>query len=58
MCNNLFLDWHDEAREVIRLGLAMREAQKTYFRTRDRADLIASKQAESAFDKAAAEALK
>jgi hypothetical protein len=36
------------------LGWAMRDAQRRYFKTRDRADLIASKKTEAAFDEALA----
>ena len=41
--------------EVARPGVEMRKRQKEYFKTRTREALIASKEAESAFDKAAAE---
>lgn len=40
---------------LARLGVEMRKRQKEYFKTRTREALIASKEAESAFDKAAAE---
>ena len=42
-----------ELLEVARLGVEMRVAQNRYFRDRSKENLIASKQAESAFDKAA-----
>jgi hypothetical protein len=48
---------HEEKlRQVIRLGMQMRVAQRKYFRTRDRADLVLSKRLEKEYD-AAAEAL-
>jgi hypothetical protein len=37
--------------ELIKLGHSMRDCQNRYFKTRDRSDLIASRQAESVFDK-------
>lgn len=40
--------------DAVRLGRAMRAAQAAYFKDRSRENLIASKQAEAAFDKAAA----
>jgi 1,4-alpha-glucan branching enzyme len=52
----------DAATEIVRLratvqmGIKMRERQKAYFKTRTKDDLIASKQAEAAFDRAAKEA--
>jgi hypothetical protein len=48
----------DRLRETLLLAQLLREAQKTYFRTRDRGDLIASKEAERAFDAALNDALK
>ena len=39
--------------ELVKLAVQMRQAQRTYFRTRDRADLMKSKAFEAAFDKAA-----
>lgn len=48
----------EKLRLVIRLGIQMREAQKRYFKTRDRSDLVASKQYEKNFDLAAEEAIK
>lgn len=42
------------AREVVELGVQMRTAQKAYFRDRDKTALMAAKQAETAFDMAAA----
>lgn len=45
------------AREVVELGVQMRRAQATYFRDRDRTALLAAKQAETAFDMAAARLL-
>jgi hypothetical protein len=38
--------------EAARLGRAMRQAQAAYFKDRSRENLIASKQAEAAFDRA------
>jgi len=38
---------------ALRLGVDMREKQKTYFKDRSKENLIASKQAETAFDRAA-----
>ena len=43
---------------IIKLGIQMREAQKTYFKNRDRTDLVRSKDLEKRFDMAAAEAVK
>lgn len=43
--------------EAMKLGVAMRECQRTYFLTRKKEDLIASKQAESKFDAAAKQLL-
>lgn len=40
--------------ELIALAVKMRDAQKAYFKTHDRAALITSKQLEAQFDKAAA----
>ncbi len=37
---------------LAKLGLAMRAAQRAYFRTRSRSDLIASKDLEKSFDAA------
>lgn len=42
------------AREVVELGVQMRTAQKAYFRDRDRTALNRAKEAETAFDMAAA----
>jgi hypothetical protein len=42
----------DDALDAVRLGRIMRQAQNAYFGNRSRENLIASKQAESAFDKA------
>lgn len=42
------------AREVVELGVQMRTAQKAYFRDRDKTALMAAKNAETAFDMAAA----
>jgi len=39
--------------KALRLGVDMREKQKTYFKDRSKENLIASKQAETAFDRAA-----
>lgn len=44
-------------REVVRQGMTMRAAQKAYFADRSRENLIASKEAEKAFDVAARAAL-
>ena len=43
---------------VIKMGIAMRDKQKAYFKSRDRSDLILSKEAERLFDIAAEEAVK
>ncbi len=43
----------EELEAVLRLGVDMREKQKTYFKDRSKENLIASKQAETAFDRAA-----
>ena len=58
------LDLIDEAadeierlREALRQGVTMRAAQKAYFADRSRENLIASKEAEKAFDVAARAAL-
>lgn len=40
--------------KAVRLGVEMRKRQKEYFKTRTREALIASKEAETAFDKASA----
>ncbi len=45
-------------RETLRLGVTMRERQRAYFKNRTLENLIASRQAEVAFDKASAAALK
>lgn len=45
-------------RLVIKMGIGMRAKQKQYFKTRDRSDLILSKEAERLFDIAAEEAVK
>lgn len=42
---------------VVRLGVDMRNRQSRYFKTRQREDLIGSKEAERAFDNAAREAM-
>jgi hypothetical protein len=47
----------ERLREVVRQGVAMRAAQKAYFADRSRENLIASKEAEKAFDAAARAAL-
>jgi hypothetical protein len=47
----------EQLREVIKLGVEMRAAQKQYFRTRSPVNLEASKAKERAFDLAAALAL-
>jgi hypothetical protein len=44
----------EKMREVIRIGMEMRGAQRKYFRTRDRNDLLLSKQLEQQYDAAAA----
>lgn len=41
-----------EAREFVALAIAMREAQKRYFKSRSQSDLIAAKTLEKAFDQA------
>jgi hypothetical protein len=38
---------------ALRLGIDMRDKQKAYFKDRSKENLIASKQAEAAFDRAA-----
>jgi hypothetical protein len=48
----------ERLREALRQGVAMRAAQKAYFADRSRENLIASKEAERAFDIAARAALK
>lgn len=40
--------------ELVALAVLMRDAQKTYFKTRTREALIASKELEARFDKAVA----
>jgi hypothetical protein len=47
----------ERLREVVRQGVAMRAAQRAYFKDRSRENLIASKEAEKAFDAAARAAL-
>lgn len=42
-----------DANEALKLAVAMREAQRRYFQNRTRENLIASKDAEKAFDRAA-----
>jgi len=42
---------HEPLVELARAGAAMRDAQRRHFKTRDRADLVASKEAEAAFDR-------
>lgn len=42
---------------ALRLGVDMREKQKAYFKDRSKENLVASKQAESSFDRAASLAL-
>lgn len=42
------------AYDVVRLGVATRDAQRAYFKARTPNNLIASKQAEKVFDDAAA----
>jgi hypothetical protein len=42
---------------VVKLGVAMREAQRAYFKNRTQERLVASKQAEKAFDAAARAAI-
>lgn len=44
--------------EALNVGVSMRQAQKEYFRDRDRAVLERSKALERQFDKLAAEALR
>ena len=43
----------ERLREVVRQGVIMRAAQRAYFADRSRENLIASKEAEKAFDVAA-----
>jgi len=43
----------EQLESALRLGIDMREKQKAYFKDRSKENLIASKQAESAFDRAA-----
>ncbi|MDB5244025.1 MAG: hypothetical protein JWP57_4651 [Spirosoma sp.] len=43
----------EAALQVVRLGVEMRECQNRYFANRSKENLIASKVAESKFDKAA-----
>jgi len=45
----------ERLRAVVQAGVDMRHRQKAYFKTRSKEALIASKQAEAAFDKAAEE---
>lgn len=47
----------ERLREALRQGVAMRAAQRAYFADRSRENLIASKEAEKAFDVAARAAL-
>ncbi len=47
----------ERLREALRRGVAMRAAQRAYFADRSRENLIASKEAEKAFDAAARAAL-
>jgi len=47
----------ERLREALQQGVAMRAAQKAYFADRSRENLIASKEAERAFDVAARTAL-
>jgi hypothetical protein len=47
-----------ELERALRLGVVARQAQSTYFRNRTRENLIASKQAEKAFDDAARDLLR
>jgi hypothetical protein len=49
---------NERLREALRQGVAMRAAQRAYFADRSRENLIASKEAERAFDAAARAALK
>jgi hypothetical protein len=42
----------DRLQLIVTIGIRMREAQKKYFKTRDRSDLVASKQLERQFDEA------
>ena len=48
----------DRLKTAITVGVAMREQQKRYFRTRDRDDMGRSKTLEREFDKAAADAMR
>jgi len=48
---------NERLREVVRQGVTMRTAQRAYFADRSRENLIASKEAERAFDAAARTAL-
>lgn len=41
------------ATELVELAIKMREAQRKYFLTRERADLVAAKQLEREFDQRA-----
>jgi hypothetical protein len=43
----------EQLEAALRLGVDMRHAQVTYFKDRSKENLIASKQAEAAFDRAA-----
>lgn len=47
----------DPAMAAVSLGIKMREAQRAYFKSRTSANLIASKNAEKAFDDACGRAL-
>jgi len=48
----------DKLKLVIRLGIEMRDAQKQYFKTRDKGALLKSKDLERRFDAAAKEAVR
>lgn len=45
----------NELRNLIELAKLMREAQRTYFRTRTRSDLVTAKNLEVEFDQKAAQ---
>ena len=47
----------ERLREALRLGVDARAAQRAYFKDRSQSNLVASKQSEAAFDKAARAAL-
>lgn len=47
----------ERLRDAVRLGVEARQAQRAYFKDRTQSNLVASKQAEAAFDKAARAAL-